>query len=157
MVARHVFRWVLLSSKYLERGSLPLARVGARESALIQVTAEKIEVLLHRKGQEGLSPKYVNHLRGYLAQAFNAAKKTGRYAGVNPISAVAKRRVPRRLPDFLRAEEVPAVLQELSMRWQPLFATAGVRGASQDGCRLERAFAHGGTVVQSEHHQGWTC
>jgi len=95
-------------------------------------------VLLHRKGQQGLSPKYVNHLHGYLSQAFNAAKKTGRYIGLNPIPAVAKRRVPRRLPDFLRAEEVPAVLQELSTRWQPLFATAvyaGLRKGELAGLR----------------------
>ncbi len=105
---------------------------------LIQVTAEKVEVLLHRKGQDGLSPKYVNHLSGYLSQAFNAAKKTGRYTGLNPIPAVARRRVPRRLPDFLKAEEVSAVLQELSMRWQPLFATAvyaGLRKGELAGLR----------------------
>jgi integrase len=80
----------------------------------------------------------VNHLRGYLSQAFNTAKKTGRYTGLNPIPAVAKRRVPRRLPDFLRAEEVSAVLQELSMRWQPLFATAvyaGLRKGELAGLR----------------------
>ncbi len=106
--------------------------------SLVQVTAERVEVLLHRKGQQGLSPKYVNHLRGYLSQAFNAAKKTGRNIGLNPIPAVAKRRVPRRLPDFLRAEEVPAVLQELSTRWQPLFATAvyaGLRKGELAGLR----------------------
>ncbi len=105
---------------------------------LIQVTAEKVEVFLHRKGQEGLSPKYVNHLRGYLSQAFNAAKKTGRYTGLNPIPAVAKRRVPRRLPDFLRAEEVQPVLQALDGRWQPLFATAiyaGLRKGELIGLR----------------------
>ena len=105
---------------------------------LIQVTAEKVEVFLHRKGQEGLSPKYVNHLRGFLSQAFNTAKKTGRYTGLNPILTVAKRRVPKRLPDFLRAEEVQPVLQALDGRWQPLFATAiyaGLRKGELIGLR----------------------
>ena len=105
---------------------------------LIQVTAERVEVFLHRKGQEGLSPKYVNHLRGYLSQAFNAAKKTGRYTGLNPILTVAKRRVPKRLPDFLRAEEIRPVLQALDRRWQPLFATAiyaGLRKGELIGLR----------------------
>jgi len=37
---------------------------------------------------------------------------------------VKKRKVPRKVPDFLRAEEVPPVLASLPDRWRPLFATA---------------------------------
>jgi len=105
---------------------------------LTQVTAERVEAFLHRKELEGISPKYVNDLRGQLSQAFNTAKKTGRYPGLNPISAVAKRRVPKRLPDFLKAEEVPAVLRALDGRFQPLFATAiyaGLRKGELAGLR----------------------
>lgn len=35
-----------------------------------------------------------------------------------------RRKVPRRVPDYLRAHEVPPVLMALAPRWQPLFATA---------------------------------
>ncbi len=35
-----------------------------------------------------------------------------------------RRKVAKRLPDFLHAEEVPRVLNALSDRWRPLFATA---------------------------------
>jgi len=37
---------------------------------------------------------------------------------------VKKRKVPRKVPDFFRAEEVPPVLASLPDRWRPLFATA---------------------------------
>ncbi len=91
---------------------------------LIAVTPQRIELFLLDKSRQGLAPQTLNHLRGYLSRAFNAARKTGRYAGKNPVSLVARRKVARRPPDFLRAEEVPAVLAALAPRWQPLFATA---------------------------------
>ncbi len=66
----------------------------------------------------------MNHLRGYLSRAFNAANKLGRYAGPNPIVAVSKRRVPRGLPEYLKHTEVLPVLAALDSAWRPLFATA---------------------------------
>ena len=105
---------------------------------LVAVTAQRVESFLHEKGQAGLAPQTVNHLRGYLSRAFNAARKTGRFLGPNPVAAVAKRKVPRRVPDFLRAGEVPLVLEQLSPHWQPLFATAlyaGLRKGELAGLR----------------------
>jgi len=105
---------------------------------LVAITPQRIESLLLEKSREGLAPQTVNHLRGYLSRAFNAARKTGRFPGANPIAGVAKRKVPRRMPDFLRAEEVPLVLKELPARWLPLFATAvytGLRKGELAGLR----------------------
>jgi len=91
---------------------------------LVAVTSERIEAFLHAKQQEDLSPQTLNHLRGYLSRAFGAARKVGRYSGPNPAATVQRRKVPRRPPDYLHAEEVAPVLNALDPRWQPLFATA---------------------------------
>lgn len=91
---------------------------------LAAVTPDRIEALLHRKAQEELSPQSINHLRNFLGRAFNAAIRVGRWTGRNPVASVKKRRVPKRLPDFLRPDEVPPVLRSLAPRWRPLFATA---------------------------------
>jgi integrase len=105
---------------------------------LTAVTPQRIESLLLKRSQTGLAPQTVNHLRGYLSRAFNAARKTGRFSGVNPVASVAKRRVLRRLPDFLTIDEFPRVLDALDSRWQPLFAAAvytGMRKGELAGLR----------------------
>jgi len=50
--------------------------------------------------------------------------RAGRFQRPNPIADVKKLKVPRRQHDYLRAEEVGPVLDALSPRWRPLFATA---------------------------------
>ena len=90
---------------------------------LTAVTSARVEAFLHAKGAN-LSPQSVNHLRGYISRAFNAARKVGRWTGANPAAEVERRRVPRRVPDYLRGSEVPAVMAALDVRWRPLFATA---------------------------------
>ena len=95
-------------------------------------------MFLLKKGREALAPQTLNHLRGYLSRAFSAARKTGRYVGENPVNLVGRRKVPRRPPDFLKAEEVPALLKALDPRWRPLFATAiyaGLRKGELAGLR----------------------
>src|SRR5512133_1786420 len=117
--------------------SKPLASHATNESAigvhflgselaalpLTAVTAGRIESFLQAKTGE-VSPQMVNHLRGYLSRAFNAARRAGRYPGPNPVLDVRKRKVPRRKPDFLRVHEVPPLLRALDPRWRALFATA---------------------------------
>jgi integrase len=101
------------------------------------VSSGEIEQLLHEKGRS-LAPETVNHLRGYLSRAFNCARRTGLYRGANPIVDVQKRRVPRRAPDYLRAEEVAPVLAALPDRWRPLFTCAiftGLRKGELAGLR----------------------
>jgi hypothetical protein len=107
---------------------------------LTSVTPGRVETFLQAKSAE-LSPQMVNHLRGYLSRAFNAARRSGRYLGPNPIGDVRKRRVPKRKPDFLRAHEVPLLLRALSERWRLLFAAAiyracGKASSSRSGSRM---------------------
>jgi hypothetical protein len=78
---------------------------------LADLTGGDVEAfLLAKEKSDGLSAQTVNHLRGFLSRAFNAAKEHGRWAGRNPVSEVAKRKGPKCLPDFLRFEEVAPVL-----------------------------------------------
>ena len=88
---------------------------------LVDLKPGHIETLLQEKGRI-LAPQTVNHLRRYILTAFNCAKRAGRFEGVNPAAEVRNRKVPRRPPQFLRADEVPLVLQALAPRWRPLFA-----------------------------------
>jgi len=122
---------------WLDTYSKPLASHATNESAirvhflrselatlpLTAVTPGRIESFLQAKTGE-VSPQMVNHLRGYLGRAFNAARRAGRYPGPNPVLDVRKRKVPKRKPDFLRVHEVPLLLRALDPRWRPLFATA---------------------------------
>ncbi|ABS28397.1 site-specific integrase [Anaeromyxobacter sp. Fw109-5] len=122
---------------WLDTYSKPLASHATNESAirvhflaselaslpLTAVTAGRVEAFLQAKTGE-VSPQMVNHLRGYLSRAFNAARRAGRYPGPNPVLDVRKRKVPRRKPDFLRVHEVPLLLRALDPCWRPLFAAA---------------------------------
>jgi integrase len=90
---------------------------------LVDLTPGKVETFLLEK-ESDLGPASVNHLRRYILTAFNCARQAGRYMGKNPAKEVRTRKVPRRVPDFLKAEEVAAVLEALNPRWCPLFATA---------------------------------
>jgi len=90
---------------------------------LAEVSPASIETFLQARAAR-LGPQTLNHLRRFVLAAFNAAKRAGRFAGTNPALEVKRRKVPKRLPDFLRGEEVPRVLNHLSSRWRPLFATA---------------------------------
>ena len=104
---------------------------------LAELTPGKVEGFLQSR-TETLSPSSLNHLRSYLATAFNRARRAGRWNGANPALAVPRRKVPKRLPDFLRAEEVPLVLAALSAKHRPLFATAvytGLRKGELAGLR----------------------
>jgi integrase len=74
------------------------------------------------------SPQTINHLRRFLLTAYNCAIRAGRFTGINPAAAVRRRKVPKRKPDFLRAEEVPVLLNALQPRWRALFATAVYTG-----------------------------
>jgi len=90
---------------------------------LTAVTAPRLRAFLKEKEQE-LSPQTLNHLRGFVSRAFNAAREVGRYNGPNPVVDVKKRTVTRRVGDFLRLEEVPRLFEALADRWRPLYATA---------------------------------
>ena len=97
------------------------SKLGRRH--LVEITPGKIEVFLQEK-VDVCAPQTLNHLRGYLSRAFTTARKTDRFRGPNPVTDVKKRKVPKAVPEFLRADEVPRVLANLSDRWRSLFATA---------------------------------
>ncbi len=90
---------------------------------IAQATRERIEAFLESKSV-ALSPRSVNHLRGYLHAAFNRAIRLGKFAGRNPVAEVQRQKVPKRIPDYLRAHEVPLVLDALPPQWRSLFACA---------------------------------
>jgi integrase len=86
------------------------------------VTPQVVEAFLDAKAAT-LKPESLNYLRGCLSRAFNHARRVGLWEGENPIARVKPRHVPRRAPEYLRAEEVPAVLAH-AREWRNLFAAA---------------------------------
>jgi integrase len=104
---------------------------------LIELTPGEIEKHLQSLADR-LGPSSLNHLRAYLSTAFGKAKRAGRWNGPNPAFEVERRKVPKRLPDFLKTEEVPRVLAVLSDAHRPLFAAAiytGLRKGELAGLR----------------------
>jgi len=94
---------------------------------LIDVSPGRLEEHLQKRAAD-YAPQTLNHLRTFILQAFNRARKSGRWTGPNPAEQVKPRRVAQRLHDYLRAEEVPKVLAALHPRWRPLFAAAVFTG-----------------------------
>lgn len=90
---------------------------------LSEISSGLVESFLQERS-EYLGPQSINHLRRFLLAIFNKARACGRWTGTNPVTSVKKRKVPIRLPDFLRVEEVPRVLKVLSEHHRPMFATA---------------------------------
>ena len=100
--------------------------VGSKEVGrldLEDISPGKIDLFLTKKERE-LSPQTVNHLRGFLRRAFNLARRMEKFPRPNPVADVPKRKVPKRLPDYLRPDEVPPLLASVQPKWRALFATA---------------------------------
>ncbi|MCC6810924.1 MAG: site-specific integrase, partial [Deltaproteobacteria bacterium] len=109
-----------------------IAKVPLRE-----LTPGHIERLLQEKSKSH-SPQTVNHLRKYFLISFNCARRAGKFTGPNPAQDVRARKVPRRMYDYLKAGEVPRVLQALNPTARPLFAAAiytGLRKGELFGLR----------------------
>jgi integrase len=89
-----------------------------------------------------------------------ATTSSAAFLGPNPASEVARRKVVKRLPDFLHAEEVPRVLNALSDRWRPLFATAifiGMRRGELPGLRKSDVDLSAGLInIARSHAHGTT-
>ena len=94
------------------------------ELLLPQVTTTAIEQLLFAQEAAGLSGSTANHTRATLRTIFNRARKAGIWTAPNPVADVERRREIRRAYSTLSADEVPAVLAELTDEWRPLFAAA---------------------------------
>jgi integrase len=121
---------------------------------LVEVTAPVIEVFLHAKKDE-LSAQSVNHLRSFLVRAFARARRAGKFKGANPALDVARRKVPKCKPDYLRADEVPRVLAALDPKWRPLYATAiytGMRRGEILGLLKSDVDMHAGLITVTRSH-----
>jgi len=66
----------------------------------------------------------VNKLRADLRTGWNRARKAGKVRGPNPTADVEKRKVPKRAPAFVEAEEVPRLLAQLSPQDRSIAAVA---------------------------------
>ena len=94
-----------------------------------QVTCGMVEEFLSAKERDAdLAARTLNHLRGFLHAIFESGLRAGLIVCKNPVADVRRRRVPKRLPDYLKPHEVPLMLNALADRWRPLFATAVFTG-----------------------------
>ncbi len=117
--------------------------------AVVEVTAAKIEGALQGLSDE-LSPKSLNGLRGNVHTIFARAIERGLWQGQNPAKAVKRRKVPRKVFDTLRADEVPALRAALTPQWRPLFACAvytGMRKGELLGLRKSDVDLVEGTIT----------
>jgi integrase len=106
---------------------------------LVDLTKGRVQAFLDEKEKkEALSAQTVNHLRGFLSRAFNAAMEHERWNGDNPVAGTRKRKGPRRLPDFLRFEEVAPVLAQVPPQHLNRFATALYTGLRKGELRALR-------------------
>jgi integrase len=122
---------------------------------LVDVTPGKIDLFLSDK-EQCLSPRSVNHLRGYLSRAFTMARRMERFPRQNPAADVPKRKVLKRLPDYLRPHEVPPVLAALRPEWKGLFATAiytGMRKGELFALQKSDVDFTSGLIMVSRSHE----
>jgi integrase len=121
---------------------------------LTNITPGKVDLFLTEK-EDGLSARSVNHLRGYLSRAFTMARRMEKFPRANPVADVPKRKVVKRLPDYLRATEVPQLLAVLSPKWKALFATAlytGMRKGELFALQKADVDFDAGLIIVSRSH-----
>jgi integrase len=128
---------------------------GLGKLRLAEVTPGKVDLFLSEK-EAGLSPRSVNHLRGYLSRAFTMARRMEKFVRPNPVADVPKRKVVKRLPDYLRAHEVQPLLAALMPKWRPLFATAlytGMRKGELFALQKSDVDFEAGLILVSRSHE----
>ncbi len=126
-----------------------LPRLG--KLALAEVTPARLEGTLQSQADE-LSPESLNHLRAHVHRIFALAIRRRLWTGANPASGVERRKVPRRIYETLRANEVPLLLTRLAPAWRPLFATAiwtGMRKGELLGLRKSDVDLDAGTLLSA--------
>jgi integrase len=130
-------------------GSKDLGRLDLED-----VSPGKVDLFLTKK-ERVLSPQSVNHLRGFLRRAFNLGRRMEKFPRPNPVADVPKRKVPKRLPDYLRPEEVPPLLASVLPKWKALFATAiytGLRKGELFALRKSDVDVGAGLIIVSRSH-----
>ena len=124
-------------------------------TTLEAVRSSHLERLLQEKSA-AIGPQMLNHLRGIVSRAFGKAQLAGRWTGPSPALGVKPRKLPRRIPDYLRPEEVRGLLRQVSRRWRPFFATAlycGLRRGELAG--LQRGDVHLGASPRIVVARSW--
>ena len=115
-----------------------------------KLTAAQVEEVMRQMEKDELSPSTINGLRGALHTVFARARKTGVYAGQNPIADVESWKVPKKIHDTLKADEVPLVMPHVPAEWQGIFATAlytGLRKGEIFGLRKRDVDLDAGLLV----------
>ena len=115
-----------------------------------------IDTLLRELQKAGQSAGSVNKLRGTLSSVLANAIEAKRWSGKNPVAEVEARRVPKRVFETLRADEVPALLGAARDEWRDLFATAlylGLRKGELFGLRKADVRLEERSLVVRRSHQ----
>ncbi len=117
-------------SQYIERKRLEKHVINSKlgETPLKVLTAGHVEDYLRTMEKIGLGPASLNGLRGTLFTVFSRARKAKKWTGPNPIHDVESRRIPKKVHQTLKAEEVPLLLDQVPDDWLNLFATAVYTG-----------------------------
>ena len=101
-----------------------LEAAGLRSVPLRFATAPVLSTGLRKLERAQASPASLNHLRKCLHAAFAKAIRDGIWTGGNPVAAVSRWRVPKRVYETLRAEQVPLLMANVPSHWRNLFAAA---------------------------------
>jgi integrase len=107
---------------------------------LAEVTEVRVEALLHTELADRLSPKSRKHLRGYLFNIFETARRRGGpwHGRANPIDDVPPIKVPRKPRSILLPDEMEPVLEQVPAVWRgptALALYAGLREGEVFGLR----------------------
>lgn len=116
---------------------------------LVEVTGARIDQVLTSKKDE-LAPKTLNNLRAWIQGLFARAIQRQVWGRANPAEAVPRRDVPKRIPSYLKADEVEAMLTNLPEHWRGFFAAAVYTGMRRgEVAALEKADVdlEGGSIV----------
>jgi integrase len=84
------------------------------------------------------------------------ARRMEKFPRPNPVADVPKRKVVKRLPDYLRPHEVPPLLASLKAKWKSLFATAlytGMRKGELFALQKSDVDFTSGLILVSRSHE----
>lgn len=163
-VMRRPLRWLIdwwwqhrgksLKAPYIRRFVEKHLGQSLLDAPLAQVTAVRISKLLQTDLADALAPKSRKHLRGYLFNMFEVARRHGGpwHGRANPIDDVDPIRVPKVPRSILQPDEMEPVLAEVPARWRGAVATtlyAGLREGEVFGLRKEDIDLRAGLLMVS--------
>jgi len=130
-------------------------RAGIGQTPLARLRTSDLDELLHAREKAGAAPATLNKLRSILHTVFAKAKKAGRWVGENPLDAIERRKVPKRVYATLTPEQLAKMLLEVPEDWRPLFACGpalGLRKGELFALRKVDADLGRGTVTVARSH-----